>query len=145
MRGRRRVEHQECADHRETIMEHLGPGWVWCLHCGRDMFHPTKQMASVTSGNDRNKKARTVERVMQKITLVVSASLSSATSSEFLNAACYCSLTVFPTRYGFSDVCLPFLLLCKHDQYPKLTLDARRHMESQYYLPPKTYTNHSLC
>ncbi len=35
MRGRRRVEHAECADHREMIMEHLGPGWVWRLHCGR--------------------------------------------------------------------------------------------------------------
>ena len=34
MRGRR-VEHQETADHREAIMEHLGPGWVWCLHCER--------------------------------------------------------------------------------------------------------------
>lgn len=29
------MEHQETADHREAIMEHLGPGWVWCLHCER--------------------------------------------------------------------------------------------------------------
>ena len=35
MRGRRRVQEAECADHREMIMEHLGPGWVWCLHCER--------------------------------------------------------------------------------------------------------------
>jgi hypothetical protein len=29
------VEQAECADHRETIMERLGPGWVWCLLCER--------------------------------------------------------------------------------------------------------------
>jgi len=35
MRGRRRVVQQECADHREMIMEHLGPGWIRCLRCER--------------------------------------------------------------------------------------------------------------
>ena len=35
MKGRRREDQAEYADHREMIMEHLGPGWVWCLGCQR--------------------------------------------------------------------------------------------------------------
>jgi len=35
MRGRRRAVQPECADHRGMVMEHLGPGRVWCLRCER--------------------------------------------------------------------------------------------------------------